>query len=281
MTHDPARPTFDALVKLPDAAIGLAQAALLIAEAFHQGLDIRHYLQQLDQHTDRLQRHLLGSESVAEKQQALNRYLFEDQGFARTPPDFQDPNSSFLNSVLDSGRGLPILLSLVYIEIGRRIGIPLEGVSFPGHFLVKYQHLDDEIILDPFSRGLRLNERDLLHRLEQLTQKPLEGKPDLTRFLVAADKRSILIRILRNLKGLYLNKQQYDGALIAIDRILAISPNSAADIRDRGQCFEHLECARAAAMDYQRYLELATEAHDRHQIHQRHQEMKKRAALLN
>src|SRR5882672_1206516 len=156
------------IVTGPEEDIGLAEAALLIAAPEYPGLDIPAYLARLSEMAATLKRRLREDISPTETPIALNRYLFDELGFGGNTGDYYDPRNSFLNEVLDRRLGIPITLSLVHIEVGRRIGLALHGVSFPGHFLVKCITRNGAVVLDPYAHGASLSLEDLQERLKVL-----------------------------------------------------------------------------------------------------------------
>src|SRR6185503_5716028 len=187
----------------PEQDIGLAEAALAIAAEQYRGLDIPHYLARIDEMAGTLGQRLRRDIGVTDTIIALNLYLFDELGFAGNAADYYDPRNSYLNEVLDRRLGIPITLSLLTIEVGRRVGLALHGVSFPGHFLVKCSVRDGVVVLDPYARGTSLSLDDL-----QLRLKTLRGEtppPDMVQhMLAAAGRKDILVRLLRNLKSNYL-----------------------------------------------------------------------------
>ena len=259
--------------------IDLAETALRIAEKEYPGLDVQHYLGRLDELAARALSHLPVPAGPAETVAALNREFFEIQGFRGNSEDYYDPRNSYLNEVLDRRLGIPITLSIVYMAIGRRLGLALEGVAFPGHFLVKLTTDDSMLVLDPFVRGLALSEAELSLRLQEVlgTDAPVFT----TDLLATAGKKEILTRMLRNVKSIYLHKQEFDRALYAANCLLLLIPNSSDELRDRGLIYERLECFRAALEDYQRYLELAPQAADSREIRARLPTLLSATARLN
>lgn len=258
------------LVECPEEDIDLAEAALCIARLEYPELDVPAYLERLDRLADDLGRQLPAQSSSVDKIFALNHFLFAEQGFSGNLDEYYDPRNSFLNEVLDRKLGIPITLSILYLEIGRRIGLPLEGVSFPGHFLVKLPVDGGDIVLDPFAGGVSLSEEDLENQLEALYGgHPQPASPPLNLLLSSAGKREILLRMLRNLKGIYLGERHLYKALDVAETILALAPTASGELRDRGMLYDQLECFRPALADYQRYLDLEPEAADAESIRAR------------
>ncbi len=248
------------LVDRPEEAIDLAEAALLIAQGEYPQLDIGAYLERLDHLAGKVRARLSPGAPPEKIVAAMNQRLFEEEGFAGNTGRYYDPRNSFLNDVLDRRIGIPISLSIVYMEVGRRLGLSLEGVSFPGHFLVKLELENGEVVLDPYSGGASLSERELGKRLRRF-HGDLSGV-SIDRFLTGASKKEILVRMLRNLKAIYLHREDFARALSEVQRILLIMPDLAEELRDRGLLYERLECAQSALQDYRRYLELEPNARD-------------------
>lgn len=269
------------IVAGPEEEIDLAEAALVLAAGEYRDLDIDAYLKRLDEMAATLRRRLRPDISTSEAIIALNHYLFEDLGFAGNVEEYYDPRNSFLNEVLDRKLGIPITLSVLYIEVGRRIGLPLHGVSFPAHFLVKCVLRDGAIVLDPYAKGASLGLDDLRQRLTAL-RNGIELEPAVVKSMLAvAGKREILVRMLRNLKGIHLHKSELDKALAAVDRIIALAPQAADEYRDRGRIYLDLECFRAALADFRSYLLLKPEADDAGEVQRKAAELQQLAARLN
>ncbi len=211
---------------------------------------------------------------------ALNEYLFAELGFAANEEDYYDPRNSCLNDVLDRRVGIPITLSLLYMEVGGRIGLPLQGVSFPGHFLVKCALPEGTVVLDPYSGGISIGVADLQKRLGEARDGEVSSAI-VAGMLVAAGKKEIILRLLRNLKAIYLRSQKFDRALPILDWIIATVPDQPPELRDRGMIYQELECSRAALADFERYLELSPGCDDRDQIRSRIVELQRQSARLN
>lgn len=273
--------TFARCVSIPEESLDLAQASLLIAREEYPNLDVQAYLQRLDRIAAAVRDRLCRSPSTQEVLLNLNRQLFEEEGFAGNVDDYYDPRNSFLNEVLDRKLGIPITLSVLYMEVARRLDVPLEGVAFPGHFLVKLNLGDRDLVLDPFYRGMSLSAADLAGRINSLLGAEQPLRLDLRRILEGARKKEILERMLRNLKAIYLRGPDMPRALSVSNQLLVLVPDSAADIRDRGMILEYLECPQAAAADYDRYLRLAPEADDCEEIQGRMRELRLLSPRLN
>ena len=264
----------------PEEAIDLAEAALLIATHAYPDLDVAHHLTRIEELAKTLESRIQPDSDPSQRILALNQYLFAELGFAASEKDYYDPRNSCLNEVLDRRVGIPITLSLLYMEIGARIGLPLEGVSFPGHFLVKCALPEGTVVLDPYAGGISLGVADLQKRLrdgrgDEVSSAIVDG------MLNAAGKKEIVLRLLRNLKAIYLRSQQFDRALPILDWIIATVPDQPPELRDRGMIYQELECARAALADFERYLELSPGCDDRDEIRGRIVELQHQSARLN
>jgi len=265
----------------PEDDIDLAEAALVIAAQEYHNLDVSAYLARIDGMAESLQRRMRADISPADTIVLLNHYLFEELGFSGNSAEYYDPRNSFLNEVLDRRTGIPITLSLLYIEIGRRVGLQLQGVSFPAHFLVRCATHEGIIVLDPYAKGASLGMDELQRRVQELAGGVAPDPGRVKAMLAAADKREILSRMLRNLKDVYLRRKEPAKALAASDRIIALAPENAEEFRERGQIYLGLECFRGALDDFRHYLWLNPQADDAALIGVRVAELRRIAATLN
>ncbi len=247
------RDAFAEILRASDERIDLAHSALLIAAEEYPALDIAGYLARLDELAGEVAPRLLPARTAAERVAVLNQFLFAEQGFAGNREHYEDPRNSFLNEVLDRCAGIPITLSLVYMEVARRAGVEVDGVGFPGHFLVKHG-TQAPIIVDTFF-GAVLTREECQSRLAAMLGAPAQLRPEL--HLRKASAREILVRLLGNLKVLYIRSADFGRALACCERILLVAPDTPHELRDRGLVYEKLECFGAAAADLKRFLELA------------------------
>jgi len=271
---------FRRMLDRPEEEIDLAEAALLIAKNAYRDLDVPGYLARIGELAGKLSAQLPEDGRESARIVALNRFLFEDQGFAPSVDNYYDPRNSYLNEVLERRVGIPLSLSILYIEVGRRIGLPLQGISFPGHFLVKCTLKEGMVIIDPYCGGITLSLQDLQKRLRE-TRGGEVSRAIVAAMLVAANKREIIARMLRNLKAIYLDQRDYLRALSAIDWIIAVTPGEATEVRDRGLTYVKLECFRAALEDLEHYLQKAPNAADMDEIRSHVVELRMSAARLN
>ena len=277
---------FAELLARDEAEIDLARACLMIAEDAYPGLDVDGYLGEIERFAARLRARLAPEDGAEERVAALNRFLFDELGFSGNAEHYYDPRNSYLNEVLDRRTGIPITLSVLYLEIGRRIGLALEGVSFPGHFLVRLRLRGAMLVLDPFTGGDALSEADLRERLQRVIPEggaggvPIAELP-LDPFLEPATKRQILARLLRNLKGIYRESNRPQRLLEVLNRTLIVSPEAHGSLRERGLLYQRLECYRAALKDLQDYAALEPEAPDIDDLRSVVLELSARCARLN
>jgi regulator of sirC expression with transglutaminase-like and TPR domain len=202
----------------------------------------------------------------------VSRFLFGDCGFTGNADEYYDVRNSFLNDVLVRRTGIPITLSTVLMEVGSRVGVPFEGVGFPGHFLVRVPAgAGAYLLLDPFHGGQRVEDDELLERLRNLADASRGPEFDAIppEFLTPTSPRAMLARMLRNLLRIYLERDADAEALLTVDLLLVLTPQGADEIRTRGYLYDRLGCPAPAANDFRRYLELAPQADDVEQIRTR------------
>lgn len=260
MRREEARDRFLQTVARPDAEIDLAEAALLIAAEEYAELDPDAEIKRLDALAAEA-RLRIGDVSLDDADEFIRRFhafLFDELGFRGNEDDYYDPRNSFLNDVLDRRTGIPISLAAVYLEIAQRLGAPVAGVGFPGHFLAKWELGDEDIVVDPFHRTI-VSERECEALLSRLSGGNVAFRPEM---LAALPTRGILARMLGNLKAVWIRKADFQRAIGACDRILLLLPDSATELRDRGMLWLKLECFRPALTDLEKYLQKAPDAPD-------------------
>lgn len=256
---DPVIARFTALSAYPDAELDLVDGALEISRLFQPGVDEARVREQLDALGHEVRAELTDDPDLAAQVEALNRVLFGHRGFAGNREDFNDPRNSFLDQVLGRRLGIPISLSLVYIEVARRAGVAAWGLGFPGHFLAKVGQGGRALVVDPFNDGVILSAEELDARLAGIfgdDRLSVRVHPSLLR---AATQREILVRILRNLKAVYLRRGQSSEALRAASAILALVPDLAEELRDRGLIYRELGHHQAALEDLRRFTALSND----------------------
>lgn len=272
---------FRNIVAGSDENINLAEAALLIAAEEYPGLDVDAYLSRIVGMAATLKQRIRADISAAEKIILLNRFLFDELGFRGNSGNYYDPRNSYLNDVLDRKLGIPLTLAMVYLEVGRRIGLPVQGVSFPGHFLIKCALREGAIVLDPYARGISLSFDDLKQRVRKLDNSLEPSRSVVAGMLASASNRDMLVRLLRNLKAIYTDQKAWMKALSVTDHIICLTPGLAEEYRDRGIFYLNLECFRAAQFDLQVYLKMLPTAQDADSVRSRLVEVQSVAARLN
>ncbi len=274
----PCRLIFARLVSRPEPTIDLAEAALLIAKEEYPDLEVARYLSRLDAMAAEVRDRVGNGPDAHQLIASLGDYLFKEQGFRGNTSDYYDPRNSFLNDVLDRRMGIPITLSTVYMEVGRRLGASLHGVGMPGHFLVKYVGPGEEVVIDPFNGGAIVSPSDCQRLLDRISGGKLAFEP---RFLSSLGARKILARMLSNLKMIYFNSQAYAKALSVVDRLLILDPRAATEVRDRGLLYCQLNRYPEAMADLERYLTLAPAAEDAEAIRDHLRSIRQREASMN
>ena len=277
---------FEDVLSEKEESIDLARACLMIAQDAYPGLDVERYLGDIERMAIRLRARIPQSGQGEERVVALNQYLYDDLGYWGNTQDYYDPRNSYLNEVLDRRTGIPITLGILYMEIGRRIGLPLEGISFPGHFLVRLRLRGGTLVLDPFAGGTPQAEDELRRRLERVVPENARGgvplaEVPLDHFLEPASKRQILSRLLRNLKGIYREADKPERMLQVLNRMLVVSPEASGELRDRGYLYQRLECWRPALKDLTDYLDREPDAPDIDDVRASLLELSARCARLN
>ncbi len=252
------RECFAAIARLPDDRISLAEAALWIAAEEQPGLDPEPWLARLDEMGRRLRPRLEDLRDPLDRVERLAGFLSDEIGLRGNEDDYYDPRNSYLNEVIGRGLGIPITLALVYIEVGRRAGVPLEGVGFPGHFLLRHS-LHTQLVIDPFERGRLLTLDDCKAMLERLSNGTLAFEPRLLR---PSTPRQILVRMLNNLRGVYLHRGELPRVLGVLDRVLLLDPDDLGARRDRGLLSLRWGDPDRGIEDLERYLALEPEAPD-------------------
>ncbi|BAZ38023.1 hypothetical protein NIES4101_39580 [Calothrix sp. NIES-4101] len=259
MNYLSARQYFFQEIQQPDKYIDLAKAALFIAQEEYPHLDPEEYLNALDTMACELQERLPSDRYPMKVIRIINQYLYEDLGFTGNTDDYYDPRNSFLNDVIDRRTGIPITLAMVYLEIARRIDFPMLGIGMPGHFLIRPDVAEMEIFVDAFHAGEVMFAQDCEERLSQIYQQPVALQPQ---YLPTVSKTQVLVRMLSNLKYIYLNQQELEKALAAVERILLLTPDAIIEIRDRGLLSYQLGRFNQAETDLQRYLNESPTARD-------------------
>ena len=282
MTREEARTRFAEAVARDENNLELDRAALLIAAEEYPGLEIEDYLDQLDRLAETAKTNDDSYASPIVRMMRLSHLLFDELGFRGNTENYNDARNSFLNDVMDRRTGIPITLSVVYLEVARRIGLKLFGVGMPGHFIVKRapdpSGDEQEIFVDPFHGGRLLTEEQCREIIAEMYNGEMKFQPA---FLQAVTRKQILARMLQNLKAIYARAQAHHKTLGVIERLLLLDPDAATGIRDRGLACFAMERYGEARSDLEEYLSRAPQAEDADQIRQRITQLRQRQARLN
>jgi regulator of sirC expression with transglutaminase-like and TPR domain len=255
-------PDWTELAGSDDREVPLLGTALLIARDEYPQLDADLYDTMLQSHVEHLRQQVDAVEPWPQKMAAINRHLFDEVGYAGDSEHYYDPRNSYLNEVFERRLGNPISLALVQIEVARRLGVPLDGVSFPGHFLVRLPVDDGVLVMDPFNRGRPLDEDELRQRARPHLNGEAPDDRALFQILNPATHRAILMRVLRNLHGVYAERDDWERAARSADRIIRLSPDNGDALRDRGLAYLKMGYRQGARNDLARYLQLNPDAQD-------------------
>ncbi len=258
------RRRFAELVEGSAAEPDLALAALLISAEEDPEVDVAGWLDHLDALAAAVSPSLAalaGAGAELARLERLRAYLFDELGFQGDRDDFLHPDNSRLDRVLERRRGIPLTLAVVLLEVGRRAGVPLLGVGFPGHFLVRHA-LQVHVLLDPFD-GRFVTRDDCRQILDRVGGGHIPFHP---RLLAPVSNRCILQRLLNNLRAAHLARGDLDGTRAALDRILLLAPDDAVHLRERGLLQLHRGDLTAAIEDLGRYLRVEPEAPDREAV---------------
>ena len=281
MGNTELRELFAALVgaEVEDERIDLVRAALIIARTEYPDLYLEAYVNRVDELARRVAAHISDVDDIPKTIAAINQVLFNELGLRGNREDYYDPCNSFLNDVLDRGVGIPITLALIYMEVARRINLPLVGVGMPGHFLLKHYDIDGrETLIDCFNGGDILNPQDCQRRLDEIYSGQLTLRPE---FLFAVSRRQMLTRMLNNLKTIYLSARNFRKALPIVDLVLVIYPRSPEDVKQRALLRYSLNQPKRAMEDLEEYLKMSPDASDADEIRQTALSIRRMLALMN
>lgn len=274
-------PDWNSLAGQEDDTLPLLGTALLIARDEYPRLDADFYDALLQGHAEEMRSEIEAIEPLPLKMQAINRHLFEELGYAGNHDEYYDPRNSYINEVFERRLGNPISLAMVQMEVARRLGMPLDGVSFPGHFLVRLPVDDGLLVMDPFNRGRPLDEDELRQRARPHLGGEMPDDEALYRILHPASHRAMLARMLRNLHGVYVDRDDWERAVRCADRILKLAPDNAEALRDRGLGYFQLGHRHGARNDLGRYLQLHPQAPDAGTLRERVVELSAGSAKPN
>ncbi len=247
----PIRSSFAALAGRRSDEIPLAEASLLIAAEEYPGLDVGGYLARIDALADEIREEVDNAKDPRSAGASLTAFLYEREAFRGNADEYYDPRNSFLNEVLDRRRGIPITLSILYMEVAARLGLAVRGIGLPGHFLVKLA--DVGTYVDPFTGQVDLGEADCVDRVRALHGENVALDPAM---LAPQSNRQILTRVLTNLRVIYRSRDDAPRARGALDRLLLLNPGSGHLYRDRAAVLAQLGEYRRALSDIEQVRQL-------------------------
>ena len=268
---------FERMMKKPEQQVRLAEAALYIASDEYPEIDIRSYLGLLNEWSSTLKK-AVSRKPLRSRLDVLNDLLFEKMQFSGNIDNYYDPKNSFLNHVIDSRKGIPISLSVIYLELAWNLGLDAAGVGFPGHFLVRINDEGKLLYVDSFYRGRVMTVTDCAEFWNDISEGELEFQES---FLTSINKHQILIRMLRNLKSIYLEQKNYKKLISVMDKLVILNPNLPDEVRDRGIIHYQMQAYRLALKDFEGYLSTAPESDDAEVIHQYIEVLREYSAHVN
>jgi regulator of sirC expression with transglutaminase-like and TPR domain len=265
----PATPLdYFSLLVQSDAHFPLLEAAISVAQDEYEDLDVQQVLGDIDQMTAKLKRKIAGDASTVQRLQILNRYFYSELGFAGNVNDYYAADNSYLNAVLKTRKGIPITLAILWLELAAQIGLKAAGINFPGHFLIKIQLPQGQVIMDPLD-AKSLTGYEIAERLEPFHKGlGLQGHLEVPfgLYLQDAAPRDILSRLLRNLKEIYRGDTDWDRLVCIQNRLITLQPQAWTEYRDRGLALARLHKREEAAADLDCYLMHAPDAMDREMV---------------
>ncbi len=260
LTHPAlARQRFREIAELPEQRIDLVEASLVIALEDRPGLEIGHYLDEVGAWSGSVRDRLEGSRDVERIVDSINRMLFDEEGFHGEDEDYYDPRSALLNELLDTHAGTPITLSILYLEMTRRVGFEATGVSLPGRFLVKFSGEFGQIVVDPYDGGRILTTMELQKMLDGVYGGGVRLREHHLRSL---SRKEIVARELAHLKSAYLAQHDLPRAAASADRLLILDDRDAFELRDRAALAMQMHAYAVAIECLERYLALQPHADD-------------------
>lgn len=258
-----ARQRFTEEVRRSESDLDLARAALLVAQEQYPQLPVEMYLARLDALAEEVRGRMGEEGAPILVLQELVATLYERHGFKGNADAYYDPRNSFLNDVLDRRTGIPLTLGIVLLEVGWRLGLPLEGVTFPHHFLVRYRGEEMDLLLDPFDQGTARTEDEAQELLDRVYGGMVRVQPS---FLQTATRRDMLTRLLNNLKAIHLNTGDEARALAVVERLLLLRPDASSERRTLGMLLARLGRREEAVDELRRYLAVSPEGRERSRV---------------
>lgn len=251
---------FTDLVSRSVEEIALDEAALTIARVVYPDLRVRDYLDRIDRIAETVAARIQDQTDSLKLLVLMQQVLFQEQGLRGNQEDYYDPRNSYLNDVLDRHVGIPISLAVIYLAVADRLGLPVSGISFPGHFLLRWQLEQGQVVVDVFNGGTTLGTDEIARLAEGALGQPLSDPVVATRFLVPCDRRQILARMLRNLE--VLKGRDADDVVAQHQRLaflnlcLIADPDSRMQLSNRATVLTSLDCHGAAISDLERLIQL-------------------------
>ena len=258
-----ARQRFREIAGLPEPSVDLVEASLVIAAEDHPGVDVEHYMHEVGGWSEAVRARLAGSADVEKVVDTINHVLFEEEGFRGEDDDYYDPRSALVSELLDRHSGLPIALSILYLELTRRAGVEAAGVSLPGRFLVKFSGWFGEVIVDPFDGGRILTPAELQKILDGMYGGGVRLREHHLR---SFSRREVLARELAQLKAAYLAQHDITRAAASVDRLLILDERDPYEVRDRAALAMQMHAYAFAVECLERYLSLMPHADDRDRV---------------
>jgi regulator of sirC expression with transglutaminase-like and TPR domain len=258
-----ARRRFEEIAGRPEPLLDLVEGSLVIALEENPSLDVNRYLGEVHAWSEVVRERLEGSRDVERLVETINRLLFEEEGFHGENDDYYDPRSALLSEALERHAGLPITLSVLYLELSRRVGVEAAGVALPGRFLVKFTGPFGVLVVDPFDGGRVLSTIELQKILDSMYGGGVKLREHHLR---SFSPREILARELAQLKAAYLAQHDLPRAAASIDRLLILDDRDAYEVRDRAALAMQMHAYRQAIDLFERYLSLMPSADDRSRV---------------
>jgi regulator of sirC expression with transglutaminase-like and TPR domain len=240
----------------------LFETALLIARDEYPDLQAEAYIGLVSDYAGRLGKSINPDLDLPSKLTAINHFLYRELGFSGNEQDYADPRNSYLNQVFDRKLGIPISLAVVQIEVMRRVGLALDGISFPGHFLVRLPVDDGILVLDPYNQGRPVGFEELRERIAPHMDGQMPTDQQLFQVLEPATARMTAMRMIRNLQAIYQQAGDFERVARSADRLLKLAPDLPEALRDRGMAYAELGYVRGVRDDLTRYLQLRPQADD-------------------
>jgi regulator of sirC expression with transglutaminase-like and TPR domain len=264
-----------------DETIPLFEAALSLGHDVDASLDLASIQSEIDIQSLKLKKRLPADASPVQKLRILNQFFYQELGFCGNANDYYHPDNSYLHRVYHTRRGIPISLAMIFMELAQQIGLQIRGISFPGHFLMKLSVPSGDIILDPFN-GTSLSKEELESRLEPYVAPLPESKESpLSFYLQPASARATLVRLLRNLKNVYLEQRLWQRLLAVLERLVILLPEDLDERRDRGLAYAQMNCPQPALLDFEHYLTQRPYAADAETLRRKLPELRDAAKRLN